>query len=174
MPQNTSIRGATLAAIALIAFAVLWRMLQIESNFSPVAAIALFAGAAFSDRRMAYGLPLAAMALSDLYLGLHALLPLVYGCMLLTTWLGTRIGHQPRWYSVLGYGLLSSLIFFVLTNFAVWLGGTLYPLTIDGLIACFVMALPFFKATALSTAVFSAVMFTVWRLIAQKPRPSVA
>lgn len=165
MTSSASSRSALIAAVVLVLFAVLWRVAQIEGNFSPVAAIALFAGAAFADRRWAYGLPLLAMALSDLYLGLHTLLPVVYGCMLLTTWLGTRVGAKARWVAILGYGFLSSLIFFVVTNFAVWLGGTMYPMSASGLLACFTLALPFFKSTVLSTALFSGAMFGTWKLV---------
>jgi hypothetical protein len=164
IPSATS-RSALIAAVALVIFAALWRVAEIEGNFSPVAAIALFAGAAFADRRWAYGLPLLAMALSDLYLGLHSLLPVVYGCMMLTTWLGTRIGAKARWLPILGYGFLSSLIFFVVTNFAVWLGGTMYPMNAAGLLACFTFAVPFFKSTVASTVLFSVAMFGVWQLV---------
>ncbi len=164
-PIESTQRGAFYAAVALVVFAAIWRVLEIQGNFSPVAAMALFSGAAFKDRRWAYGLPLIAMALSDLYLGLHALLPLVYGCMALTTWLGSKLGARPRWLPIFGAGLASSLIFFVLTNFAVWLGGSMYPMTPQGLAQCFALALPFFQMTVLSTALFSAVMFGVWKLV---------
>ena len=65
-------------------------------------------------------------------------------------------------------GVSGSLIFFIITNFSVWLGGKLYPLNIDGLIQCYTMAIPFFHNTLISTFIFLAILFTGYSLIEKR------
>ncbi len=152
--------------IGLIALAVLSRWLPHPPNFTPIAAIALFAGARISDPRLALLVPLVALAISDLVLGLHGLLWLVYGSMLLTVWMGTRLRGALKMGPLIGWGLASSVLFFVLTNLAVWmLGGTdmstglPYTRDLPGLLSCYTMALPFFHNTWISTLVYSVLLF---------------
>lgn len=94
---------------------------------------------------------------------------IVVGCGMLIRVLQQRIAPQVRklsetksyWPAVFGAGLLGSVLFYLLTNFTVWLfgGGAIYPMTMDGLVACYVNALPFFRNFAAATAGFSLVLF---------------
>ena len=96
--------------------------------------------------------PLSAMFVSDLYLGLHSSMFWVYGSILLGTTLSHYTMSIKKTYVHLGFNaLLSATIFFVITNFAVWMSGTMYPLTMDGLILCYTMAIPFFGNTLAGT-----------------------
>ena len=133
--------------------AALARLVPHPPNVTPIAAMALFGGACFANRKMAYLLPLAAMLLSDLVLGftrygllsLLAIQPVVYACILATTALGQLIKDRRSVWQVGTATLAGSLLFFVVTNFAVWAAGHLYPLTGSGLAACYVAAIPFFR-----------------------------
>src|ERR1041385_448531 len=94
LPQDSSLSPRTWVLIAMIAFAVGVRLLiffvpgALPYNFTPVEAIALFGGAYFADRRLAFIVPLGAMLVADLVIGLHPLLPAVYACIAASVALG--------------------------------------------------------------------------------------
>lgn len=168
---------------ALIVAAALSRLLPHPPNFSPIIAIALFAGAHFASRRWAVALPLIAMAISDIALAAvrggtwadyfsAAYLPSLlanYGCIALTVGIalyGLRgKTNAPR---VLGFSLGGSLLFFAVSNFAVWLTSHSvpgYPACSAGLAPCYVAALPFLQWTVLGTVAYAAVLFGGFTLL---------
>jgi hypothetical protein len=157
--------------IAMIALAVASRLVAyfvpaaLPPNFTPVESIALFGGAYFADRRLAFLVPLAVMALADAIIGFHALIPVVYGCIAFTVLLGLNLRNKDGALRVLGYSVSSAVLFFVVTNFFVWLTSSMYPLTMAGLGECFVAALPFFKWTLLGTLTWSAILFGGYALL---------
>ena len=150
-------------ALALIAVGVLMRVLPHPANFAPVTALALFGGAVL-PRRYAVLVPLGAMMISDTIIGWYNLMPVTWACYVLialasSSWLR---GHSIRRGVELTLG--ASVFFFVVTNFAVWVGGGLYPHTIAGLQRCYVLALPFFRNTALSDMIYTASLFSLYAL----------
>lgn len=163
-----SARGVGVRFVAVAGFVVvaaLARLVPHPPNFAPVGAIALFGGAMFASRGLAFAVPLAAMLLSDVAIefaggtGFHALAPAIYACFALTTWLGTALHQRRRVVPIVVSSLIAATLFFVVTNFAVWLMGHLYPLTVAGLLQCYVAAFPFFGNTLLSQALYGAVLF---------------
>jgi hypothetical protein len=163
-PQNhLSPRSGVL--IGMIAFAVAVRLLihfvpgVLPYNFTPVEAIALFGGAYFTDRRLALLVPIAAMLLADLVIGLHALIPVVYGCIALTALLGGALRGRVAAPRVAGYAGVSAVLFYLVTNFFVWLTSGMYPPTAAGLAACYVAGIPFFGGTLAGTLLWSALLF---------------
>jgi hypothetical protein len=144
------------------------RLIPHPPNFAPIGAIALFGGACFASRRAAFVVPLAAMFLSDLAigllsgdlsLGLHRLIPVVYGSFGLIVCLGFLLRTRRTVVPIAGATLAGSVVFFVLTNFGVWAFGSWYPNTWEGLVACYVAAIPFFHNTLLGDAVYSTALF---------------
>ena len=137
-------------------------------NLMPVGALALFAGVRLRSVG-AWLVPLATMLVADLLLmGLlakdnqptfYSLTPVVYGSFLLYVLIGRslRPSAAPWWVGVAA--LVGSLQFFLVTNFAFWARGTMYPLTAEGLWACYAAALPFFKNTLAGDLIFTAVFF---------------
>lgn len=150
-----------LLALALIVIGVTLRIVPHTANFAPVGAIALFAGAILAWR-IALWLPLAIMVISDLIIGLHPLIGFTWGAFALITLLGVALNKSSNWLRVPLGALASSLIFFIISNFGVWTEGKLYPHTWQGLSDCFVMALPFFRATLTSDLLFSALFFGLY------------
>lgn len=161
---------------AMIVLAALSRLLPHPPNFSPVEAMALFGGAYFANRAWAIVVPLIAMVLSDIGLGLMfggsymsyvASLSFwsVYVCIALSTVLGFGLRGKVNGANVLGYSLVGSVLFFVVTNFTTWFGSTMYPQTGSGLVAAYVAGIPFFKWTVLGTLFYSAVMFGGFALL---------
>ena len=151
--------------VGMICAAAVFRLFPHPPNFAPVAAIALFAGAHLADRRLAFLVPLVAMFLSDLVLGFHDAMLVVYVCMCISVAIGVQLRNRISVPSVAIGTLASSVIFFVVTNFGVWLTGLMYPLTGAGLIACYVAAIPFFQYSLLGNAVFVLALFGGFALV---------
>ena len=145
--------------LGLIVAAAVTRILPHPWNFTPVGAVALFAGAHLRSRRRAYVVPLAAMLMSDLVIGLHPLMPVVYACFALTVGIGGVLRGRRTLLPIAGATLASSVLFFVVTNLAVWAVGGWYPLNLSGLLACYVAGIPYFRNTLLGDALYSALLF---------------
>jgi hypothetical protein len=160
------IRFVVLTGMILAAAAS--RLIPHPPNFSPIGALALFGGACFPSKRTAFLVPLAAMLVSDLAIGLlrgdlslgfHGLIPVVYGSFALIVCLGFWLRRRRNAMPIAGAALASSIIFFVLTNFGVWAFGSWYPKTWEGLVGCYVAAIPFFHNTLLGDAFYVSVLF---------------
>jgi hypothetical protein len=152
-------QARVLALVALIAVAAASRLLPHPQNFTAIGAMALFAGATLADRRLAFLVPLAALFVSDLVIGLHGLLPLVYALFAVSVCMGFALRGRVATLPVAGAGIACAMLFYLVTNFAVWAGGALYPHTWEGLVACYVAALPFFQNSLLGNLFFSALLF---------------
>jgi hypothetical protein len=135
------------------------RLLPHPPNFSPIPAMALLGGACFVQKRWAFLLPMAALFLSDILLGFHRLMPLVYGSFALIVCLGFWLRTRRTAVPIACAALAASVLFFVITNFGVWAYGTMYPQTMDGLVACYLAAVPFFGNTLLGDAAYTVVLF---------------
>ena len=136
----------------LVGLIALGRVIPHPPNFTPVLAMAVFMPYLTRDLYSAMLVPLSAMFVSDLYLGLHSSMFWVYASILLGTTLSHYTMSMKKTYVHLGSNaLLSATIFFVITNFAVWMSGSMYPLTIDGLLLCYTTAIPFFGNTLAGT-----------------------
>ena len=146
------LKRETTVIISLIALAVASRLLPHPPNFAPITGIALFAAAKFQNRLIALALPLVCLFMTDLILGLGWINLFVYGAFGLISIMGF-ISKKVKIQTV----LLSSVVFFVVSNLGVWL--LYYPLTIEGLTSCFTLAIPFFTNTLLGDLAYSAVLF---------------
>lgn len=145
-------------------------------NFSPMAAFCLFSAAYGANKVWSYGLPILIYFLGDL--GILALtgradwvftkgLVFVYASFLLVIWIGTFLREKRNLPSVLLAGLVGEVVFFLITNFAVWCFATnntsspfYYSKDAAGLLHCYTMALPFFGKSLASTMFYSVVIFS--------------
>lgn len=175
-------RARALLLFALIVAAAISRLVPHPPNFSPIEAMALFGGAYFLNRGWAVLAPLAAMFVSDLVLGLmqgglyfeyfaSAHFLAIYACIALSAVLGFGLRGRVKSLRVLGYSLAGSLLFFLVTNFAVWLTATGivgHPACSVGLGACYAAGLPFLKWTVLGTLFYAALMFGGYELLQRR------
>ena len=161
---------------ALILVAALSRLLPHPPNFSPVEAIALFGGAFFASRALAVLVPLLAMLVADLALGLlhgglyagwfgSAGFWLVYLCIAASVVLGFGLRGRARAGRVLAYCLAGSVLFFVVTNFGAWLASPMYPRSGTGLLQAYVAGIPVFQWTLLGTLAYAALLFGGFALL---------
>ncbi len=152
----------------VIMMGAIMRLIPHWPNFTPIAAMALFGGAFFSKKYLAFIIPLAAMFLSDLVLGLHEWLIPVYVSFAIVVGIGLLMRNRVKAGSVLLATLSSSIIFFLLTNFAVWLGSPFYAQDATGLLACYTAGLPFLNNGILGDLFFSTVFFGGFYLVQLK------
>lgn len=157
---------------ALILFAALFRVLPHPWNFTPVGAMALFSGAAVRNRTTAFLFPLAALLAGDLFLGVHVLMPVIYGCFLLNIVIGLGLRKNRTVARLGGAVLLGAIQFFVISNLGVWWFLNSYPRTAPGLLACYEAAVPFFWNTLAGDALFSGLFFGALNL-AERAYPAM-
>jgi hypothetical protein len=157
-------------AYLFVVLAFASRFLPHPWHFTPVGAALLFFGARASRRQMWF--PVALLAVSDVILSKY-----VYGMGLdlgvLASWawyaaivlLGTRLGDDAKPLWIGASALASATSFFLISNFAVWLGSTIYPKTMSGLFTCYASGIPFYQRDVLGTLLFTAVMFSLPALL---------
>ena len=150
---------------ALILTAALSRFVPHPPNFTPILAMALFGGAMLGDKKLSLIVPLAAMLLSDIFIGFHADMPAVYLSFIAITLIGGAMIKSPKVTNVIAGSLVAAVLFFVVTNFSSWLMWEMYPKTLSGLLLSYEAAIPFFRNTMIATLVFSGVMFGAFKLI---------
>lgn len=152
---------ATLVAVLLVVLAAASRVVPHPWNFTPMIAVALFAGARIERSWLAAIAVVGCLALGDILLGAfpYGGIEWVYGSMLLVVAAGrllrTRTGLVATLLAALGAGFG----FFVVTNFAVFIGGALYPRTAAGLVECYTAALPFYRNQIVGDVVFTSALF---------------
>lgn len=147
-------------AYFFIIVAIILRLLPHPPNFAPIAAIALFGGT-YLGKKYALLVPLAAMIVSDYFIGFYdlKLMLAVYGSFLLIGLLGLWLKQHKSVRNITGVTLLGSILFFIITNFAVWAFSSWYPHNFTGLWQCYVLALPFFRNTLLGDLFYVSVLF---------------
>jgi hypothetical protein len=155
------INDKTLLLYGLILIAILSRLIPHPANFTPVAALGVFAGAYISDRRF-WLVPLVAIFISDMFIGFYQPLTMlfVYLGFAASAFIGRLLLLKKRNFILLGSSaVLSATIFFIFSNLGVWLAGLYYPLTLAGLVECFVLAIPFFGNTLFGDLFYVGILF---------------
>ncbi len=142
---------------ALILAAGICRWLPHPMNFTPIGAMALFGGATYPTRRLAFLLPLSALAVGDLATGFHVLMPVVYLSFAVNVLLGRYLRQRRTVANTLLATIAGAMQFFIVTNLATW--WVYYPHTSAGLVGCFVAAIPCFQNTLAGDATFVALLF---------------
>ncbi|HOZ83942.1 MAG TPA: hypothetical protein PK191_00540 [Niabella sp.] len=176
--QKFNIRfGLLVAMIVLAAFS---RIIPHMPNFSPLSAIGLFGAAHFQKKWQAFLIPIAATWLSDLFINniiyaqyyseftwFYQGFYWQYGSYLLITLLGFVLLRKISIGRIFMVASVSTVIFFLISNFGCWIGSATYPQNFSGLLACYTAGIPFLKGTFLGDLCYSIVLFGSFA-IAQK------
>jgi hypothetical protein len=183
-PSNTLKRFVCVLAIVVLASFV--RFMPFIStfslfNFSPLNAIALFSGIYFANKWQSYLIPLTVIWLSDIainymytsgitlfYTGFYW----QYISYALIVWIGSSMKAKSTVFNTILAAMSGSLVFFILSNFGVWLGSGMYLHTFEGFVQCYTFAIPFFKNTILSDMAFSILLIALAQYI-HKRYPSI-
>src|SRR5271155_2289117 len=153
-------------AYLFVVFAVLARMpfMPHPWNFTPVAAALLYFGARGSRRQL--WVPFGLMVVSDVILTKFVYAyPLAWDQLMVWAWyaailwLGSRLRENSNWLRIAGAALTGSVSFFLVTNFAVWASGGMYPKSLSGLMTCYAAGVPFFRRGLAGDMLFTAAMF---------------
>lgn len=157
MDLRMSAMSSYLMVVGMVLLCAISRLLPHPPNFTPVAAIALFAGATLASTRIALLVPLLGMMLSDLVIGMHGLAMVVYGALALNVLLGRWLQGKPSVFGIAGASVAGATVFFLITNFGCWVQAG--NLTIAALVKCYVAAIPFFGNTLAGDVTFTAIIF---------------
>jgi len=148
--KNKSYIYSILLVFALVQF----RLVPHPPNFTPVLAVAVFSGFYFRQFYLSLFIVIFSMFIGDLFLGFHSLMFFTYIALALAALVGLYVKHF-KFTEILYSGLASSVCFFIITNFGAWLmHGELYAKNFSGLMQSYVMAIPFFHNTLISTLLY--------------------
>lgn len=161
------LNSRNLFIFALIVFAAVLRVTgNLPYNFTPVAAIALFGGAMFSNRVVGFIVPLAIMLISDMFIGFHSSLLAVYAAFIGIVLIGQAIRKNPTMLRAFGGALAGAVLFFLITNAASWWVLPQYTKDLSGLLNSYIAGLPFFRGTLMGDLLFTGVFFGSYKLAA--------
>ena len=166
--MNKIVKQGFIFTTIIVVLGALFRFIPHLPNFTPIAAMALFGGAFYSNKWKALLIPMAILFVSDLILGFHATMIFVYAGFLVTVFIGMRIGKKAAFKNIFFSALLSSIIFFLLTNFGVWMMYEYYPKNFAGLIESYTLGLPFFRYELMGSLFYSTVFFGAYHLVKAK------
>ena len=147
-----------ISLILILAFA---RLIPHPPNFTPIIAVAIMSSYFFKNINLSLLILLIAMLISDLFIGFYENMIFVYVSLLLITFVFHKISNKINFKNLFICGFAGSLIFFVVSNFGVWALGSpgvydiAYEKSLSGLIECYILAIPFFGNTFLSTIIFA-------------------
>ncbi len=155
--------------ISVIFVAAISRLLPHLPNVTPIAAIALFGGTYINRKSLAFILPLIALFISDLFIGFYPEMYAIYLSFALTVGIGFILRKKTNIATTITASLASSIIFFMLSNFAVWLSPVYaYTMDVKGLTLCYEMALPFFRNELIGTLAYNVLFFGAFYLAKQR------
>ena len=151
--------------LAMVVLSIAGRLLPHPPNFTPVVALALFAGVYLASKtRWALLLPVVVMFFSDLVIGFYdpKLMVVVYGGFFAVGLIGQLISKKKNTATIIFGTISASLLFYLVTNFAVWAFSPWYPHTIEGLMLSYTLALPFFRYALLGNLLFVGLFFGIY------------
>ena len=157
-------------AFLLVTLGIVSRLIPHASQFTAILAVAMFGGM-YLPRLQAFIVPIALMLVTDIILGFHDTMLYTYGSMLVITAIGVFLKEHKSFMNVFSGSVFSALLFFVATNFGAFLS-PLYPHTWAGLQECYIMAVPFFRTTLLSTIGYSLVLYAGYEFLYQRVQGS--
>jgi hypothetical protein len=147
--------------IGLILILALSRLIPHPLNFTPIIAVAIMSGYFFKNVYLSFSVLIVAMLIADVFLGFYENMIFVYISLILISFIFYKFSKKINFKNLFLFSFLGSIIFFVISNFGVWvlespgLNNLPYEKNLSGLIECYILAIPFFHNTFLSTLVFS-------------------
>lgn len=167
IPETLKNRRVAVFVVLLILLGITWRLMPHLPNFAPIGAIALVTGIVLGWRQSALAV-VVVMAVSDLVIGSYSSMPWTWLGLGLIGGVGVLARKLPSlWRAPVG-ALGASSLFFIVSNFGTWLASGMYSHDLAGLVQCYVMALPFFRATLLSDLVFGVVLFAAYEMFIRR------
>ena len=161
MNNSLSLIKKNLFPISLIIILVLARLIPHPPNFTPIVAVAILSGYFFKNIYLSFATLIISMFLADLFIGFYNNIIFVYLSLIIIAFIFYKLSNKINFKNLFIFGFFGSLLFFIISNFGVWAIGGLgvdnlpYEKNLKGLVECYVLAVPFFGNTFLSTLIFS-------------------
>lgn len=169
VPKTINKHLSVIIAVALIVVGIAWRLLPHIPNFAPIGAIALIASLALGWKKSLW-VVMGVMIISDLLIGFYPGIEWTWLSFLFIAGFGLTIKKlAPHWRIPVG-ALGASGLFFIVSNFGTWIASGMYSLDLTGLMQCYVMALPFLRATLLSDLLFTTVLLLGYEVVCMKSK----
>ena len=146
-------------SIGLIILLAASRLIPHPPNFTPIIAMGIMSGYFFRNHSVSFVVILVSMLLVDVFIGFYQHMFFIYFSLFLITFFSFKVTKKINVKSLFIIGLGSSVLFYLISNFGVWLMGSIYSKNISGLIECYIAAIPFFRNTLLSTIIYSYICF---------------
>ena len=154
--------------ISLILILALARLVPHPPNFTPIIAVAIMSSCFFRNMYLSFTVIIVSMLLADVFIGFYNNIFFVYLSLLLIVFIFFRINIKIKLQNLFIFGFLGSVIFFLISNFGVWILSGMYEKNLNGLAYCYFLALPFFLNTILSTIIFTYSAFIANNLFSKK------
>lgn len=154
-------RNSEWLAIGLVLLGAASRLLHLPPNIAAVTGVTIFAGFAIRNVWLALAVPVAAMALADVVLGWYPDMVFTYAGMAAGVFLARGLLHPLTPARLIGTTFLASLTFFVLSNLGVFISGY-YGFTLEGFVACYLAALPFWQNSLIADFTSTALVFAIY------------
>lgn len=177
--QKINLRFSVISVLILLA--ALSRLIPHPANFAPIGGMALFGATYYAKRYWAFIIPIVSIWISDLILNnvvygqyfdhfvwFYSGSLFTYGAFVLIVLLGIPLLKKVCLPNLLGAALGASVLFFLVSNFGVWFSSSMYSKDLNGLIACYVAGIPFFKNTILGDIVYTGILFGVFEFCARR------
>ena len=169
---NTSYKN--LFPIGIILILTLSRLIPHPPNFTPIIAVAIMSSYFFKNIYLSCATLLISMLLADAFIGFYGNMLFVYLSLFLIAFVFFKIGKKINFKNLFVYSFIGSLIFFIISNFGVWALGSpgaydvAYGKNLNGLVECYILAIPFFGNTFLSTLIFSYPAIFIYKSLASR------
>jgi len=145
--------------IGIVITLIFSRLIPHPPNFTPIISVAILSGFLFKNIYISFVVLLFSLLISDLFIGFYTNMIFVYISILVIALTYFKNINKINYKKLFLISLTGSLIFFIISNFGVWLLGSMYQKNIHGLVKCYFLAIPFFKNTLLSTIFYSYLTF---------------
>ena len=155
MQNLLSILKKEIFPISLILILAFARLIPHPPNFTPIIAVAILSSYFFRNVYLSIAILLASMLLADVVIGFYKDMFFVYLSLLLIPIIFFKASSKINYKNLFIFSFMGALIFYLVSNFGVWLVGNLYSKDINGLVECYYLAIPFFKNTLISTVFYS-------------------
>ena len=160
--------------VGLILILALSRLVPHPWNFTPVIAVAIMSGYFFKNIYFSLSILLIAMLIADVFIGFYENMIFVYLSLMFITFVFFKISKKINFKNLFVYSFAGSLIFFIVSNFGVWalespgVYDIAYEKNLNGLVECYILAIPFFGNTFLSTVIFAYPTIFVYKTLAAR------
>lgn len=148
--------------LSLVGCILISRWVPHPLNFTALISVALFSGSFWQSSSLRFAIPLVAMFISDFFIGFYPGIEINYIAIAACVLVAPSLNTKPL--TIAARSFYASVLFFVISNLGVWAMAGLYPLTLQGLQTCFVLAIPFYKGTLLGALFYSFVIYGAYRL----------